>query len=62
MDWTTKELDTESISILGSSVQQFCPECGAPMKEADRLYENGAIYIWYECSENDCNGSWLQKN
>jgi predicted RNA-binding Zn-ribbon protein involved in translation (DUF1610 family) len=40
---------------------QFCPECGAPMTEVDRCRENGALFVWYDCSRQDCNGQWLQK-
>jgi predicted RNA-binding Zn-ribbon protein involved in translation (DUF1610 family) len=61
MEFVIDQLKTEAINTLSPSVQQFCPECGAAMIEADSIYENGAIYIWYKCSKNDCNGSWLQK-
>jgi predicted RNA-binding Zn-ribbon protein involved in translation (DUF1610 family) len=40
---------------------QFCPECGARMTEADRCRENGVLFVWYDCSRNDCDGQWLQK-
>jgi hypothetical protein len=39
----------------------LCPECGAVMKEVDRLIEGKRTYIWLECSKSDCNGQWLQK-
>jgi hypothetical protein len=41
--------------------QQLCPECGARMTEFDRRRENGAIFVWYRCSRDDCAGQWLQK-
>lgn len=41
--------------------KQFCPECGARMKEVDRRRENGALFLWYSCSRNNCDGQWLQK-
>jgi len=61
MDVTAEQLDTESINTLKPLNQQFCKECGAAMTDADRISENGAIYIWYECSKSGCNGSWLKK-
>ena len=61
MEFEAKQLNLESINTFSSLSQQFCPECGAAMVEAERLSENGVIYIWYECSKNDCNGSWLKK-
>ncbi len=39
----------------------FCLECGAIMDETERIYENGAIYIWYDCSKAECDGIWLKK-
>jgi hypothetical protein len=53
---------------LGSTCQtphptptQICPECGAAMKEADRLMQDGFLYIWYRCSRSYCSGSWLER-
>ena len=40
----------------------FCPECGAVMNEADRLIEQGWIYIWLECSKSACDGKWLRRD
>ena len=31
------------------------------MAEVDRCNENRTLFVWYECSRNDCNGQWLQK-
>lgn len=41
--------------------QKSCPECGDKMIEVDRCNENGALFIWHECSRNNCDGQWLQK-
>ena len=41
--------------------QKRCPECGARMVQADKRIENGSLFIWYECSSEDCNGQWLQQ-
>ena len=39
----------------------ICPECGDRMAEVDRADEGNAVFIWYECSRDDCSGQWLQK-
>jgi len=44
-----------------SSGEQFCPECGAIMTEADRLIEGRALFVWYMCSRVGCDGQWLRK-
>jgi hypothetical protein len=41
--------------------EEICPECGASMVESDRKMEDGAVFIWYECSREDCTGQWLTK-
>ncbi len=51
---------------VGTGVPQalslvLCPACGAVMLEVDRLKEGGHIFIWFECSQKDCGGQWLQK-
>lgn len=61
MDLHAETLESESINTLNSISRQFCPECGAPMKEANRLSEDKVVYIWYRCSRGCCEGSWLQK-
>jgi len=40
---------------------QFCPECGSRMAEVGRCKENEALFVWYDCSRQDCDGHWLQK-
>jgi hypothetical protein len=45
-----------------AQTRQQCPQCGALMVEADRLREEGGVYVWYVCSKQDCNGQWLSKN
>jgi hypothetical protein len=39
----------------------LCPECGSKMTESGRACENGTTFIWFSCSEKNCNGQWLQK-
>jgi hypothetical protein len=41
--------------------QQFCPECGNFMREADRLEQNKVLYVWYRCSCPGCEGSQLKQ-
>ena len=57
---------TESSGKLKAKFQQaqeqkFCPECGAHMVKVDRRNEDGALFVWYECSRDNCDGQWLQK-
>ncbi len=46
---------------LTTDFEQFCPECGAPMVELDRRMEDGAVFIWYTCTREECTGQWLAK-
>jgi hypothetical protein len=39
----------------------WCPICGAPMFEAERLIENKCQFVWFECSAKGCQGQWLDK-
>ncbi len=52
-------------SMMGGTLQvdaeRVCPECGAAMVEFDRLAEDGAVFIWYACTREDCTGQWLSK-
>jgi hypothetical protein len=57
MQWNASQLEIE----LNNLNRQFCPECGAPMQEADRIDEGGTVYAWYDCTKDDCSGSWLKK-
>jgi len=41
--------------------KRLCPNCRASMSEVDRLLENGALFIWYECPRAHCDGQWLDK-
>lgn len=42
-------------------MERVCPECGATMVEFDRVAEEGALFIWYACSQENCTGQWLAK-
>ena len=46
---------------LETEEEQFCPECGATMVEFDKVTEDGATFIWYTCTREDCTGQWLSK-
>jgi hypothetical protein len=54
---TSRVMD-ESLTV---DVERLCPECGAMMVEFDRLTEDGAVFIWYACTREDCTGQWLSK-
>ncbi len=46
---------------VNTEVERLCPECGATMVEFDRQMEDGAVFIWYTCTREDCTGQWLSK-
>lgn len=52
---------TFGVRDVTDEVERLCPECGAAMTEFDRLTEDGAVFIWYACSREDCTGQWLTK-
>jgi hypothetical protein len=33
-----------------------CPECGGPMKEMNRRWEDEGILIWLQCERIECHG------
>lgn len=41
--------------------EHLCSECGNAMAVADRVEENGFLYVWYECTRPGCNGQWLER-
>ena len=57
--------DVSSVVTVGErptmDIEQVCPECGAGMVEFDRRMEDGAVFIWYACTREDCTGQWLAK-
>lgn len=38
-----------------------CPVCRGEMTEAERVQENGFVFVWYECRQPGCDGQWLEK-
>ncbi|MEJ2701150.1 MAG: hypothetical protein P8Z79_01780 [Sedimentisphaerales bacterium] len=56
-------IQTETMGTKSRDVGELslCPECGAVMDEVDRAAEGQFVYIWLECSKDDCDGSWLRK-
>ncbi|MBA7652288.1 hypothetical protein ES703_60118 [subsurface metagenome] len=50
-----------SARLRQAANRQLCPECNALMTEVDRLSDDRAIFVWYECSRDNCSGQWLQK-
>ena len=61
MDIKAGACQTEWINIQNLLGQQFCPECGKPMKAADWLKQKDIVFVWYRCSRLHCKGSHLQK-
>ncbi|MHC4637024.1 MAG: hypothetical protein ACYTBV_05885 [Planctomycetota bacterium] len=57
----TKDRNKLSTTFLHAMDKHFCPECSAQMIEVDRRNENRALYVWYECGRDNCEGQWLQK-
>jgi hypothetical protein len=52
----------EPCSMLNKAEQYgTCPVCGTKMQETDRLNEGNYTYIWLTCSQQNCDGQWLQK-
>jgi hypothetical protein len=41
--------------------QRLCPACGAVMREVDRLNEDEAVFVWYECIRSVCKRRQLHK-
>jgi len=56
---------TDASSVVNEELtmtfEESCPECGASMVESDRRMEDGAVFIWYTCTREDCTGQWLTK-
>jgi len=50
-----------SLSFSRAKYERICPECGSQMTQVDRINENGVIFAWYKCSQNNCTGQWLEK-
>jgi hypothetical protein len=66
MDVTSikREIRKDAAKLLVDGIllsTRRCPDCGATMKETNRVSENGSIFIWYECENANCDGQWLQK-
>lgn len=58
-----KATDVSGLSarLRQAANRQLCPECGAQMTEVDRFSDNGSVFVWYECTRDNCSGQWLQK-
>jgi len=42
-------------------VEDVCMECGARMREHQRVREHGAYYVWLLCTGPNCTGQMLRK-
>jgi hypothetical protein len=38
-----------------------CSLCGSDMVEVDRTQEEPALYIWYQCCQEDCGNQLLRR-
>jgi len=56
-----RELNILPVKFSEMQNIHFCKECGKAMTEVERHRENGALFVWYQCTQDDCNGQWLQK-
>jgi hypothetical protein len=59
-------METEIITGLlqknrGAINHQLCPECGGKMAESESFCESGTTFVWFKCSDKNCDGQWLQK-
>jgi len=50
------------MAVRHVAVQGGCPVCGRGMRETARVTEGEYIYVWYECSQVACGGTWLDKH
>lgn len=54
-------MNTETLNIFPTIFRaalsgQYCPKYSAQMTEVDRHNENGALFVWYECRGDGCDG------
>jgi hypothetical protein len=54
------ETSLVKISLFKVTNDRRCPQCGNPMKEAERCNEGSITYVWFECAKADCDGQWWQ--
>ena len=54
-------IEIQSMNTGQGIYRVHCPECGNKMVEAERVNENGFIFVWYECTRAGCSGQWLEK-
>ncbi|MCE5340022.1 MAG: hypothetical protein LLF92_02690 [Planctomycetaceae bacterium] len=55
-------LVANSAKFQSAEEKGLCPVCGKVMKEVDRMKEGSHFFVWYKCTEENCDGQWLQKN
>ena len=48
------------VRLQRAIISRRCPQCGSRMKELHRLEESGLTYVWYRCSERNCDGQWMR--
>lgn len=38
---------------------QTCPDCGTGMQIVHHACENGNLFVWFGCADDDCGGQLL---
>jgi hypothetical protein len=61
MDVATIDAGAASTRFDLADEYGLCPECGAQMREIDRLKESSCSFVWLACTQVDCDGQWLQR-
>jgi hypothetical protein len=51
-------LETAGTKYKRTEESEVCPVCGAAMMQTDKLEVGEYIFVWFECSREDCDGQW----
>jgi hypothetical protein len=54
-------LQTETLPGMEENHPVFCPLCGTPMEETNRMQHEGLIWIFLTCRRTDCEGKVTRK-
>jgi len=59
-DMNSAGMTLATVSLFNVINKRCCPQCGGPMREAERHKEGSTTYVWFECIRAGCDGQWLQ--